>query len=83
MLGKTSADMFKGEAKLMPRAILGKMAEHSLDFWFTSEDLSLQFGVQPDLDYHCQCPARWGAFTGTTQMNGIWEQQQWSARKES
>ncbi len=40
MLGKTDAEALSlGAPPLTPKAILGKMATHSLDFWLTSEDL--------------------------------------------
>jgi choline dehydrogenase-like flavoprotein len=39
MLGKSQTDMFRGDAKLAPHAVLEQMATHALDFWFTSEDL--------------------------------------------
>ncbi len=39
MLGKSQADMFRGDAKFAPEAVLQQMATHALDFWFTSEDL--------------------------------------------
>ncbi len=39
MLGKSQADMFRGDAAFAPEAILQQMATHALDFWFTSEDL--------------------------------------------
>jgi len=39
MLGKSQPDMFRGDAKFAPEAVLEKMATHALDFWFTSEDL--------------------------------------------
>ncbi len=40
MLGKTDEWMLKGDAPpLTPNVLLRKMAQHSLDFWLTSEDL--------------------------------------------
>jgi choline dehydrogenase-like flavoprotein len=39
MLGKSQPDMFHGDAKFAPQAVLEQMATHALDFWFTSEDL--------------------------------------------
>lgn len=40
MLGKSDAEMLKGDApKVAPGFTLEKMAEHALDFWMTSEDL--------------------------------------------
>lgn len=40
MLGKSDAEMFKGDAPfLTPGIALEQMAKHSLDFWLTSEDL--------------------------------------------
>ena len=42
MLGKTNADMLRESApRLAPGRALAMMAEHSLDFWLTSEDLPL------------------------------------------
>ncbi len=42
MLGKTDSEMFKGETHgLVPGMALERMAERSLDFWLTSEDLPL------------------------------------------
>lgn len=40
MLGKTDAEMFKGETHgLVPGIALEQLARHSLDFWLTTEDL--------------------------------------------
>ncbi len=40
MLGKTDAEMLKGDApKFAPEFALDFLAKHSLDFWLTSEDL--------------------------------------------
>lgn len=40
MLGKSNAEMLKGDAPSMaPRMALDYMAGHSIDFWMTSEDL--------------------------------------------
>ena len=43
MIGKTHGEMFKGErpleTALVPKVFLNKLAEHSVDFWLTTEDL--------------------------------------------
>jgi choline dehydrogenase-like flavoprotein len=43
MIGKTLGEMFKGEKPLLtalvPTMFLDKIAEHSVDFWLTTEDL--------------------------------------------
>jgi choline dehydrogenase-like flavoprotein len=40
LLGKSDAEMLRGDApRLTPVRMLKRMAEHSLDFWLTSEDL--------------------------------------------
>ncbi|MEX1012243.1 MAG: GMC family oxidoreductase [Waddliaceae bacterium] len=40
MLGKSDETMLEGDApKLTPKRMLGAMADHSLDFWLTTEDL--------------------------------------------
>jgi choline dehydrogenase-like flavoprotein len=40
MLGKSNAEMFKGDAPILtPVMALDQMAKHSLDLWITSEDL--------------------------------------------
>ena len=41
MLGKSQAEMFRADAKFAPGFTLEQLAEHALDFWFTSEDLPL------------------------------------------
>ena len=41
MLGKSEAEMFRGDAKFAPNVVLDTLARHALDFWFTSEDLPL------------------------------------------
>lgn len=42
MLGKTDAEMFRGETRgLVPGMALDRLAGHSLDFWMTTEDLPL------------------------------------------
>ena len=43
MIGKSLAPMYRGEkpleTALLPRALLGDLASHALDFWLTTEDL--------------------------------------------
>ena len=43
MVGKSSADMYRGEkplqTKLAPQWTLDKVAEHAIDFWLSTEDL--------------------------------------------
>ena len=43
MVGKSSADMYRGEkpleTKLAPQRTLEKMARHAVDFWLSTEDL--------------------------------------------
>jgi choline dehydrogenase-like flavoprotein len=40
MLGKSDADMLKGDAPgFTPHKVLDEMATHSIDFWLTTEDL--------------------------------------------
>lgn len=39
MLGKVDAGMLKGDAPFVPDFFLKKLAEHSIGFWLTSEDL--------------------------------------------
>lgn len=42
MLGKSDAEMFKGDApRLTPLPVLNQLAKHSVDFWLTTEDLPL------------------------------------------
>jgi choline dehydrogenase-like flavoprotein len=45
MVGKSSAEMFRGEkplqTKLAPQWTLDKVAEHAVDFWLSTEDLPL------------------------------------------
>ena len=43
MIGKSLAPMYRGEkpleTALLPKALLGDLASHALDFWLTTEDL--------------------------------------------
>jgi choline dehydrogenase-like flavoprotein len=40
LLGKADAEMLRGDApRITPARMLERMAQHSLDFWLTSEDL--------------------------------------------
>lgn len=39
MLGKSDAEMFRGDAPFAPKWVLKAMARHALDFWLTTEDL--------------------------------------------
>jgi choline dehydrogenase-like flavoprotein len=45
MVGKSSAEMYRGEkplqTKLAPQWTLDKVAEHAVDFWLSTEDLPL------------------------------------------
>ena len=43
MIGKSQAEMFRGEkpleTKLAPKWTLERMAKHAMDFWLSTEDL--------------------------------------------